>query len=81
MVTAEMEHLARRVRLLDELPDPLIRRHLREQAGASLSQSAAAIGAQKEALRLWELGKRRPRGEMLDRYAGLLRMFATGGRL
>jgi len=74
-----MEQLATRVRARRELPTPTVRRELRRAAGVSLRDIADAIGVTREAVRLWELGQRRPRGANLDGYLEALRLFRTGG--
>ena len=70
-----LDDLTRRARTRRELPAPHIRRRLRVAAGASLVDVAAVVGVSHEAVRTWEMGLRRPRGENLDRYADVLRAF------
>ena len=59
-------------RLLARLPDPTTRRDLRLRAGLSLRHLADEIGVTSEAVRQWEIGKRRPSPEMLGPYVVLL---------
>lgn len=47
-------------------------RQLRKQAGLSQSDIACSIGASRSTVASWEAGRRRPLGELADRYAGLL---------
>ncbi len=75
MATAHLsEELAARKRL----PPPPVRKALRLAAGASLEATGeAAGGVTDEAVRLWELGKRTPRGENLRAYVEVLDLFRT----
>lgn len=54
------------------LPDPAIRRLLREQAGLSQADLAATLDVTRTAVTRWELGQRSPRGELAERYAAAL---------
>ena len=54
------------------LPEPPIRRLLRERAGLSQYELAAAIGVSRPAVTRWEAGQRSPRGDLAERYADAL---------
>jgi transcriptional regulator with XRE-family HTH domain len=54
------------------LPDPGIRRLLREQAGLSQDELAGVLGVSRPAVTRWELGQRTPRGDLAERYAAAL---------
>lgn len=77
MVTIPLEELRKRVRDELELPAPQVRRTLRVRAGLSLAEIARTIGVTREAVRLWELGLRQPRGNHLRDYAAILRMLGA----
>lgn len=47
-------------------------RAIRQQAGLSLSEVAAACGVDQSTVHRWESAKRAPRGEAALRYASLL---------
>ena len=70
-----LEKLSRRLKARRELPPPEIRRALRRGAGASLADVAKVVGATRQAVSLWEWGKRRPRGEQLEAYLEVLQVF------
>lgn len=70
-----LEKLSRRVKARRELPPPEVQRALRRRAGASLADVAQVVGATRQAVSLWEWGKRRPRGEQLEAYLEVLRVF------
>ena len=61
------------------LPSPAARQLLRQRAGLSQRAFAAAIGVTREAVALWEAGKREPRDENLRRYLELLDRLAREG--
>jgi transcriptional regulator with XRE-family HTH domain len=54
------------------LPSPSVRRELREAAGLSQADIAAALGVSPAAVSRWEAGKRAPRGPWADLYRELL---------
>jgi DNA-binding transcriptional regulator YiaG len=58
------------------LPDPAIRRLLREQAGLSQDELAEALGVSRPTVTRWELGQRTPRGDLAERYAAALDLLA-----
>lgn len=47
-------------------------RAIRQQAGLSLSEVAAACGVDQSTVHRWESGKRAPRGDAAIRYGALL---------
>ncbi|MFJ3671249.1 telomere-associated protein Tap [Streptomyces sp. NPDC090106] len=56
----------------DDLPEPVERRRLREAAGLSQAQIAAALGTRREAVGNWEAGRTDPRPPQRAAYARLL---------
>ena len=68
MTTTLDDLLARRERLR-RLPEPRIRRLLRERAGLSQDELAEALGVSRPAVTRWELSQRTPRGDLAERYA------------
>ncbi|MFI0898337.1 telomere-associated protein Tap [Streptomyces sp. NPDC020983] len=61
----------------DDLPPPAERRRLREAAGLSQAQVAAALGTRREAVGNWEGGKTEPRAPQRAAYARLLEGLAA----
>ncbi|WP_327228618.1 helix-turn-helix domain-containing protein [Streptomyces platensis] len=61
----------------DDLPPPAERKRLREAAGLSQAQIAAALNARREAVGNWELGKTEPRPPKRAAYARLLEGLAA----
>jgi len=59
------------------LPDPAIRRLLRERAGLTQAELAAAIGVSRVAVSRYETGQRRPRGRLALYYAAALDRLMT----
>lgn len=56
-------------------------RVIREAAGLSLAEAAAAIGVHKTSLWRWETQSRSPRGDAAARYLAFLdEMTGTGGK-
>jgi transcriptional regulator with XRE-family HTH domain len=62
------------------LPAPAARRHLREAAGLTQQDVAAALGVTREAVALWEAGRRRPRASRAVDYLALLDRLAREPR-
>ncbi len=56
-----------------DLPDPAMRRAIREAAHASRKDVAAELGVSSQAVMLWELGKRSPSRRHLANYVQCLR--------
>ena len=55
------------------LPPPEERRTIRERAGLSQEGVGALLGVSQACVGRYEAGQRRPRGDLLVRYAGVLR--------
>ena len=71
-VTHPVEPLLARARAYRSLPAPSERREIRELAGLTQSEVAAALGVSAPALSRWETGDRVPRRDHLLQYVGLL---------
>lgn len=56
-----------------ELPVPIARRAVREQAGLTQHDLAGELGVRPSTISRWESGVRTPRGEALVRYVRLLK--------
>lgn len=67
-----MNELVEELRRKARLPVPAMRRAIRESAGASQGQIAAALHVDRVTVWRWEQGRRTPRGELRDRYVTLL---------
>lgn len=76
---ANLRDLVRESSEAKRLPDPGVRRALREQAGISQRAMADAVGVSKTALLRYERGEMRPRGKHLDRYVEALRLLQEIG--
>lgn len=74
-----LEDLTVLVRARHALPEPAIRRAIRHAAGASLADVAAVVGVTRQAVSLWELGQRTPRGAALSSYVTTLRALQRAG--
>jgi transcriptional regulator with XRE-family HTH domain len=70
-----LAELEGRVQARSELPTPAVRRALREAVGESLDGVARVVGVTRQAVAMWESGERTPRGENLESYVEVLRMF------
>lgn len=70
--SAAGERVRARMRVHLDLPSPPERRLLRHAVGLSLAEVAKAVGVTQQAVSLWELGERTPRGVVLDRYVAAL---------
>lgn len=66
------EKLRIKIRLRRNFPSPAARRHLRERAGLTQADIAKAIGVDRASVARYELGQRKPAGEVLARYVALL---------
>lgn len=64
--------LLERVQSRRRLPEPRLRRLIREGARVSLGDIAEALGVTRSAVSRWEHGLREPRDGVLERYADLL---------
>lgn len=54
-------------------------RAIREKAGLSLREMAAALGVSRSAVQRWEMGLRTPRGAITARYGALLTALTEAG--
>jgi DNA-binding transcriptional regulator YiaG len=54
-------------------------RQLREGAGISQAEVAAAVGVTRACVSRWEAGARKPGGQAAQRYAQLLELLKRGG--
>jgi transcriptional regulator with XRE-family HTH domain len=54
------------------LPEPAVRKLLRERSMLTQAEIADAIGVSRQAVSRWESGKRYPRREHLGRYMAIL---------
>ena len=68
----ETSELLARAKAASRLPTPSRRRSIREAAGVTQAELAAALGVSKPALERWERGDARPRGRHAAAYAALL---------
>ena len=68
--------LAHRARLR-RLPDPSIRRALREHHGLSQGQLADLLGADRASVSRYESGERSPRAAVAERYLDVLERLAS----
>jgi DNA-binding transcriptional regulator YiaG len=55
-----------------QLTSPRAARVIREMVGVSQARLARELGVHRTCVTKWELGLRRPRGELAVRYQGLL---------
>jgi DNA-binding transcriptional regulator YiaG len=67
-----VDGLVRRARIRRRLPDPPLRRLLREHAGLTQGEIAAALGVSRTEVCRWESGLREPRHERLAAYVRIL---------
>ncbi len=65
------ESAVMRARILESLVSGKARL-IRRRSGISQADVAKSLGASRSAVASWEQGRRRPRGEVALRYAGLL---------
>jgi DNA-binding transcriptional regulator YiaG len=66
------DELLARAQAVTRLPTPSRRRTIRERAGATQAELAAALGVSKQALERWERGDAKPRGHHAAAYVVLL---------
>jgi transcriptional regulator with XRE-family HTH domain len=74
-MTATLIELRERAEARRGLAEPEERRRLREQAGFTQIELASFLGVTSAAVSLWEAGRRRPRGRVLERYIAALDVF------
>ncbi len=72
-----LERSLRGARARRELPPPAERRQIREGAGLSQIDVARVLGVTREAVALWELGRRTPRPDKALGYIALLDRLAA----
>jgi len=58
------------------LPEPRVRKALRQAAGLTQEEVGAAVGVSGPTVSRWETGHRSPRGDALDSYAEVLATLA-----
>jgi DNA-binding transcriptional regulator YiaG len=75
-MASALDQLLEDARRREALPAPPVRRLLREQAGLSQADVAAALGVGRTAVTRWEMGTRSPRRPMQVAYAELLERLA-----
>lgn len=68
----------RQARAHKALPSPAMCRAVRVEAGLSQSVLAKDLGVDRVTIARYELGQRRPRGDILVRYVSLLRRLQGG---
>jgi DNA-binding XRE family transcriptional regulator len=68
----DLETLLARARDRRRLPEPAVRRLLREGAHLTQADVAHVLGVSRVACTRWESGTRTPRGELAERYRALL---------
>jgi transcriptional regulator with XRE-family HTH domain len=68
-----LKALTTKARIRRELPPPAVRRAIREAAGVSQADIAAALGVDRVTVTRYESGARTPRGERLAAYVRVLR--------
>jgi DNA-binding transcriptional regulator YiaG len=71
-LTTAFDDLLAAGRTRRRLPEPAVRRFLRERAGLSQAAVATYLEVTRPAVTLWEAGKRTPRGPKLAAYNDLL---------
>ena len=71
-----LDQLLAEARIRKSLPDPQIRRLLRERAGLTQDEVAQALGVNRVAVTRYEGGTRSPRGHLRTEYARLLEQLA-----
>jgi transcriptional regulator with XRE-family HTH domain len=71
-----LEQVLDEARVRRSLPDPAIRRLLRERAGLTQAEVARALGVTKTAVVRWEAGARVPRLRVRTEYVALLERLA-----
>jgi transcriptional regulator with XRE-family HTH domain len=76
-VADSLEVALARGRIRRGLPDPSVRRLLRQRAGLTQRELAAALGIAQPTLARWEAANRTPRGDLLERYSQALERLAN----
>lgn len=73
-MTETIQQLRATLRQRRELPQPAMRRALREAAGLSQRELAEAVPCSRAAVGYWESGTRNPRGAKLTGYLRALQV-------
>jgi DNA-binding transcriptional regulator YiaG len=68
MTSADLDKIRKRAEASLGLPEPSVRRSIRVAAGVTVPEMAALVGVTRQAVYLWEVGRRRPSGERLRLY-------------
>ena len=68
------ETLRAELRARRELPPPAMRKAIREAAGVTRTKVARSVGVTRQAVALWESGRRTPSGRYLEAYLRVLRL-------
>ena len=67
-----MSEVVKRARRMRRTPTPELAKAIRVSAGVTQAEMAAELGVHRVSVARWELGLRRPRGPLLDRYVEVL---------
>jgi DNA-binding transcriptional regulator YiaG len=71
--TIDLDELLGQIRVRRALPEPAVRRELREAAGLTQREVGRVIGVDEATVSRWESGARAPRGLRRESYAALLK--------
>jgi DNA-binding transcriptional regulator YiaG len=74
---ATIDELLATSRTRRRLPEPAVRRLLRERAQLTQGEIAAVAGVDRASVSRWESGAREPRGETLATYISILDRLAA----
>jgi len=77
MTTGDLDSLLARGRTRRRLPEPAVRRLLRERARLSQGDLAEVMGVDRATVSRWETGVRTPAGNTLTTYVELLDRLAA----
>ncbi len=75
--TTSIRRLLDIVETRQRLPEPVDRRRIRQAAGLTLEEIGDALTVSADAVRLWELGARRPSNRYVATYVALLESLAS----
>ena len=76
MVT-DLDAMLERKARIHRLPEPAIRRALREMAGLTQAELAAVLGVDRAAVSRYETGDRSPKAGIAERYVDALERLAS----
>ena len=79
-MTELLEHLLAQASIRRSLPEPPLRRVLRQRAGLSQQEIADSLGVNRVSVTRYENGQRTPRGQLGVDYAQLLDRLAEHAR-